>query len=66
MAKEISMKTIFRYAHVYPRAIALMGSGRLDVKPLISRVSPFEKSVEAFEYAVNPDPDTGKVQIVME
>ena len=42
-----------------------MGSGRLDVKPLISRVFPFEKSVEAFEYAANPDPDTVKVQIVM-
>jgi D-xylulose reductase len=64
-AKEISMKAIFRYAHVYPRAIALMGSGRLDVKPLISRVFPFEKSVEAFEYAADPDPDTVKVQIVM-
>jgi D-xylulose reductase len=65
-AKEISMRTVFRYAHVYPRAIALMGSGRLDVKPLISRVFPFEKGIEAFEYAANPDPDTVKVQIVMD
>ena len=34
--KEARVEHIFRYAHVYPRAVALMGSGKIDVKPLIT------------------------------
>ncbi len=36
MVKEARVEHVFRYAHVYPRAIALMASGKLDVKPLIT------------------------------
>jgi D-xylulose reductase len=36
MVKEAHVEHVFRYAHVYPRAIGLMASGRLDVKPLIT------------------------------
>ena len=35
-AKEARMETIFRYAHVYPNAISLLSSGKIDVKPLIT------------------------------
>ena len=42
-AKEASIETVFRYAHVYPRALALMGSGKIDVKPLISRTFEFQR-----------------------
>jgi D-xylulose reductase len=62
-AKEVTVKTIFRYAHVYPRALALMGSGKINLKPLITETYPFEKSVEAYEYAVSPKPTSVKVQI---
>ena len=34
--KEARVEHVFRYAHVYPRALALMGSGKIDVKPLIT------------------------------
>jgi D-xylulose reductase len=40
-AKEASIETTFRYAYVYPRALALMGSGKINVKPLISRTFDF-------------------------
>ncbi|TKB85697.1 MAG: NAD(P)-dependent alcohol dehydrogenase, partial [Mesorhizobium sp.] len=30
--KEVRIETVFRYAHQYERAIALMGSGRVDLK----------------------------------
>lgn len=63
--KEATIMTIFRYAHVYPRALALMGSGKIDVKPFITDVYPFEKAVEAFDYARHPKPTSVKVQIVM-
>ena len=62
-AKEASIETIFRYAHVYPRALALLGSGRINVKPLISRTFEFQESVAAFNFAVKPPPDCVKAQI---
>ena len=62
--KEARIETVFRYANVYPRTIALLGSGRIDVKPLISRTFPFEQSVEAFEFAAQGAPDVVKTQIV--
>ena len=44
--KEARVEHIFRYAHVYPRALALMGGGAIDVKPLITDVFPFERLTE--------------------
>lgn len=62
-AKEARIETIFRYAHVYPRALSLMESGKLDLKPLITDRYRFEESIAAFEYAANPKPTTVKVVI---
>lgn len=62
--KELRLETVFRYANVYPRAIALLGSGKIDVKPLISRSFPFEQSVEAFAFAAQGQPDVVKTQIL--
>jgi D-xylulose reductase len=64
-AKEASIETVFRYAHVYPRALALMGSGKIDVKPLISRTFEFPDSIEAFDFALKMPPDCVKAQIQM-
>jgi D-xylulose reductase len=63
--KEARIENVFRYAHVYPRAIALMGSGQLDVKPLITDNFVFADSVKAFEYALHMPPASVKVQIRM-
>jgi D-xylulose reductase len=64
-AKEARMETIFRYAHIYPRALGLMASGKIDVKPLITDRYKFEDSIKAFEYAANPRPTSVKVIIEM-
>jgi D-xylulose reductase len=61
--KEAKVGHVFRYAHQYPRSLALMGSGRIDVKPLITETYPFERSIEAFEFASNLPPSSVKVQI---
>jgi D-xylulose reductase len=61
--KEARIEHVFRYAHVYPRAIALMGSGQLNVKPLITNKFTFSESVEAFEFAAHMPPASVKVQI---
>lgn len=62
-AKEVRIETIFRYAHVYPRALNLMGSGKIDLKPLITDTYSFKDGIEAFEYASNPKPTSVKVQV---
>jgi D-xylulose reductase len=63
--KEARIENVFRYAHVYPRAIALMGSGALDVKPLITNIFAFKDSVEAFNFALHMPANSVKVQITM-
>jgi D-xylulose reductase len=65
-AKELHVEHVFRYANVYDRAISLLGSGKIDVKPLISRTFPFEQAVEAFEFAAEGRPNVVKTQIVFE
>ena len=65
-AKEVRIETIFRYANVYDRAIKLIGSGSIDLKPLISATFPFSQSIEAFERAAEGRPTDVKLQIAME
>ena len=61
--KEARVEHVFRYAHVYPRALALMGSGKIDVKPLITHRFAFADSVEAFDFACAMPPEAVKAQI---
>jgi len=61
--KEARVEHVFRYAHVYPRALALMGSGKIDVKPLITDKFAFSESIAAFEFAVQMPPTSVKAQI---
>ena len=62
-AKEARTESVFRYAHVYPRAIDLISSGRIDVKPLLTDRYSFIDSIAAFEYATHMRPETVKIQI---
>ena len=64
--KEARLETVFRYAHVYPRALALMESGRIDVKPLITDTFPFADSVAAFEFADAMPASSVKAQITLD
>jgi D-xylulose reductase len=64
--KELRVESVFRYAHHYERAIALMASGKVDLKPLISATFPFEKSIPAFERAAEGRPTDVKLQIRMD
>ena len=60
------VETVFRYAHVYPRALALMESGRIDVKPLITDTFPFAESVAAFQFADAMPAASVKAQITLD
>jgi D-xylulose reductase len=62
-AKEARIETIFRYANIYDRAINLIASGKVDLKPLITATFAFEDSIAAFERAVEQRPSDVKLQI---
>ena len=64
-AKEIRVETVFRYANVYDRAIGLLASGKIDVKPLITGTFDFADSVAAFDRAAEGRPTDVKLQIRM-
>ncbi len=63
--KEARIETVFRYAHVYPRALAMLSSGKIDVKPLLTDTFAFADSIEAFGYATKMKPTSVKAQIVL-
>ena len=65
-AKELRIETVFRYANVYDRAIDLIASGKVDLKPLISETFDFEQSIGAFERAASARPQDVKLQITLD
>ncbi len=62
-AKEVRIETVFRYANVYDRAIAMIASGKVDLKPLVTHTYGFEDSIAAFERAAEGRPADVKLQI---
>lgn len=61
--KEARVEHVFRYAHVFPKCVAMLASGSIDVGPLITRVFPFAESVAAFEAAASAPKGQVKMQI---
>lgn len=64
-AKEARMETVFRYANIYPRALSLLESGKINIKTLITDRYKFDDAIKAFDYAVNPQPRSVKIVIEM-
>ncbi len=65
IAKEVRIETVFRYANIFDRALALIASGKVDLKPLITGTFAFRDSVAAFERAASGLPTDVKLQIRM-
>lgn len=62
ITREVRLLGSFRFHAEFAEAVDLLGSGMIDVKPLITAVLPFEESVKAFELANQRD-GALKVQI---
>lgn len=65
IAKEVRIETVFRYANMFDRALALIASGKVDLKPLITGTFPFRDLVAAFERAAGGVSGDMKVQITV-
>ena len=63
IAKEVRIETVFRYANVYDRALNLIASGKVDLKPLVTGTFNFDESIDAFERAASARPSDVKLQI---
>ena len=63
--RGLSIETLFRYTNAFDRAVSLVGSGKIDVKRLVSKTFSFEESVAAYEFAAMAHPDVVKVMIEM-
>ncbi|MEN3151219.1 NAD(P)-dependent alcohol dehydrogenase [Neorhizobium sp. IRAMC:178] len=65
ISKEVRFETVFRYANIFDRALELIASGKVDLKPLITGVFDFKDSITAFERAAAGHPSDVKLQIVL-
>jgi len=65
-SKELSIETIFRYVNIYPLVISMIASGKLKVKPLITKLYPFADSIAAYEYAATMPEKDVKIMIDLE
>jgi len=59
--RELDVVGIYRYANSYPKAISLISSGKVDVKPLITHRYKLEDAAEAFKMARDGKESTMKV-----
>jgi D-xylulose reductase len=66
LAKQARIQTIFRYANVYPQALALLGERKIDLGPLITDTFDFADSIKGFDQACNMKPTSIKMQILVE
>ncbi len=64
--RECRIETVFRYANVFDRALALIAAGKVDLKPLVSGTYAFDQSIKAFERAAEGRPEDVKLQIVVD
>lgn len=63
ISKEARIETVFRYANNFDRALNLIASGKVDLKPLITDTFGFADAIAAFERAAKGLPADVKLQI---
>lgn len=63
MDKEATIKSVFRYKNIYPKAISAVSSGAIDVKSIVTHEFDLEHIQEAYEEAVSNKTDLVKAVV---
>ncbi len=63
MDKELTIKSVFRYRNIYPKAIAAIASGAINVKDIATHEFDLEHIQDAYEEAINNKTDLVKAVI---
>lgn len=63
--KEVSLKSIFRYRHIYPIAIDAVSSGKVNVKDIITNIFDFSDIQSALDESINNKQEIVKAVIKM-
>lgn len=53
MDKEVTIKTVFRYRHIYPMAIEAVSSGKVNLKGIITDIFELDDIQNAMDKSVN-------------
>lgn len=61
--KELTLKTVFRYRHIYPMAIEAVAAGKINLKGIVTDIFPLEEAQKAMDYSVNHKADIVKAVI---
>ncbi len=51
--KELTLKTVFRYRHIYPMAIDAVAAGKVNLKGIVTDEFPLDEIQKAMDYSVN-------------
>ena len=63
MDKEITIKSVFRYKNIYPKAIAAVSSGAINVKSIVTHEFDLEHIQDAYDEAVHNKTDLVKAVV---
>lgn len=63
MAKEATIKSVFRYRNIYPQAIKAIDKGIIDVSGIVTHEFNFEDTAKAFDFVINHKQEVVKAVI---
>ena len=64
--KELTLKSIFRYRHIYPTAIEAVSSGKINLKGIVTDIFPLSDIQHAMDESVRNKADIVKAVIKIE
>lgn len=50
LSKEANIQTVFRYRNLFPTALDLLSSGRINIVDIVTNTFSFDETKEAFDY----------------